>query len=152
MKRPTRISATDLASLGYCETKAVLDRRMGECVTPRQAQARTRGLAEHSRFDAEARAHHNAPARDQRCFIASHVYGASDPRTNALRAWRDRARDKLAIWRCVFATYYRVSPHLVVFLNRCPWATPAVRGLVDLWRGLVADEDHHEQRDPSHPE
>lgn len=131
-----RIAASELAKLGYCETKAVLEARNGEVVTLSQAKARERGRAEHARFDTLASAHHNAGG-DRRCFIASHVYGHDDPRTDELRAWRDDLLAKLRICVLPVRIYYLASPAVVRFLQRHPWATPWVRAGIDLVRKKV---------------
>lgn len=134
------VSATEIAALFFCENKIVLDRRLGETVTERQAKARSRGVAEHERADQAGRQLHNQPETGPKgpCFIATHVYGSNDPRTNQLRCFRDQSLKQSAPGRLAVLVYYRYSPLLVIWLQGRPLATRTARFLVDLVRILVA--------------
>lgn len=137
--RDRYVSATDIASLAFCEQKVVLTRQHGDKATPEQQQARERGLKHHQQHDATVRRHHNqAPTqRPSPCFIASHVYGPIDARTQELRAFRDHVLRRSAAGRWAVAVYYRFSPAVVRWLQRRPWATAAIRLAVDSLRLLV---------------
>lgn len=134
-----RIHASDLARLGWCEKKVVLDLRHGEQITARQAAARERGKKEHERFDREVVAHHRP---DPRCFVASALYGPADPRTDVLRGWRDRVLDTTRLGRLAIRAYYRVSPWLVRRMSDYPALMPPVRWLVD--RVVLAIKEDHQ--------
>ena len=115
------LPATKLAAMGYCETKIVLEARLGDKATQEQAQARVRGRVAHERFDRVVRAAHNRPrAQDRRCFIASCVYGVDDARTEQLRQFRDRVLAPVASGRALITVYYAVSPWVVRLLERSP--------------------------------
>lgn len=147
--RQRRLSATDIAALGHCETKVVLDQRLGEVVTPAQAQARARGNQEHQRFDRVATQHHNRSRPDAQpspCFIASAVYGPSCWRTNELRSFRDRVLMPTPWGRAFVASYYRLSPPVARWLRTSPRATHLVRLVLDQVRHLVtAKEGRHDR-------
>lgn len=153
------VSATDIASLFHCEQKVVLDRRYGETVTEQQEAARTRGHREHVAADRRARMQHNRrprPAAKSPCFIASHVYGPTDPRTNQLRAFRDQVLRRHGLGRTLTALYYRHSPAVVRRLEDRPTVTWMVRLGIDVirftltpWIGERHDQD---QRQPVRPE
>lgn len=142
--RQRRLSATDIAALGHCEMKVVLDQRLGEIVTPAQAAARARGNQEHQRFDRAASQHHNQSRPDAQtnpCFIASAVYGPDCWRTNELRSFRDRVLAPTPWGRVFVATYYRLSPPVARWLRTSPRATRQVRGVLDLVRHFVCSKE-----------
>jgi hypothetical protein len=115
------LPATKLAAMGYCETKIVLEDRLGDKATQEQALARVRGRVAHERFDRVVRvAHNRSRAQDRRCFIASCVYGVDDDRTEQLRQFRDRVLAPVASGRALIAVYYAVSPWVVRILERSP--------------------------------
>lgn len=130
------VSATDIASLAYCEQRIVLASRHGNLTTPEQRQAQARGVEHHERHDAVVRQYHNeSPApRQSPCFIASHVYGLTDERTNELRRFRDEVLLQSAGGRALVSLYYHRSPSVVRWLERRPNATAVVRTIVDLVR------------------
>ncbi len=82
------VSASELASMGTCEQRVVLEQRYGRRLSEPQRLAVARGLKLHAEFLAQARS--GAKPRPGRCFIASHVFGHDAPETQALRAYRDR--------------------------------------------------------------
>jgi len=148
------VSATDIASLFHCEQKVMLDRRLGETVTREQLLARTRGRLEHEIVDGRARAQHNkhepAPSRGP-CFIATHVYGGADPRTDQLRSFRDQVLKRHPLGRAGVALYYRHSPAVVRRLEGNPTATWMVARLIDVvrltltpWIGGTHDRLHRQ--------
>lgn len=137
------ISATQLASLGHCEVKLVLDRRYGESVTPAQAEARRRGNVEHERFHRAATVAHNQPppelqpagrGRATPCFIATAVYGEDDPRTDQLRTFRNQRLMPTRWGRALVLCYYTLSPPLARFLTSHRIASRLVACLLDAVR------------------
>ena len=60
MTRRTRpVRATDLAEMGFCETKCVLKDRFGDQSTPESDRARRGGSDAHHRFHLQTTAFHN---------------------------------------------------------------------------------------------
>ncbi len=74
---------------------------------------------------------------DRRCFVASAVYGLDDPRTDALRAFRDRSLMPSTAGRALVSAYYRASPSLVSVLDRVPALRSPARLALDLIRALL---------------
>lgn len=110
------VSVTEVAGLLYCERKAYYDARYGKR-TPPEVEARARqGERAHLAFALEGRER----ASDARCFVASAVYGADAPQTQALRQWRDRALMHSALGRLGVRLYYAVSPTIAAALIRHP--------------------------------
>jgi len=141
------VSASEIASLFHCEQKIVLERQHGERHTPEQVQAQRHGIRVHDAIDRQARAVHNAPRPRTGCFIASHVYGADDPRTWELRRFRDRALMPSALGRWLVRQYYRHSPAWVNWLNHHPRLTIPVRCGLDALRWLQELTDGHRCHD-----
>jgi len=134
--RPARgsISATSLAKLGLCEHQLGLDMKTGELkATKKQTVFLKNGTAVHERSLHAAMAPRSR-ATDQRCFIATAVYGTDAEQTWALRAWRDRVLMASIPGRVLVRMYYRCSPLAVAVLARHPAWLSAVRRLLD---GLV---------------
>lgn len=147
------VSATELAALGYCEIKSVLDRRHGEVVSSRQQERREEGRRSHAHFDRVVSVEHNkpaAPVSDPRCFIATVVYGAIDPRTDELRRFRDRTL--LTRWwgRAAVQLYYATSPTIARALRSRPACTAHVRRMLDVVRRITTPRngEHHGHEHP----
>jgi hypothetical protein len=119
----SRIRASDLGKLAYCERKVHLDALYGDKAPEPVRQLRDAGTAAHARFETEG--------QDRRCFIASCVYGIDAPQTNTLRSFRDRTLLPTSIGRYLVAIYYAVSPRLVPVLDRFPTIANAVRKVLD---------------------
>lgn len=134
------ISATELAKLGLCEVRLQLDARYGQGRASRvQEQYKVRGREVHAR--ALAAAEHAAPPRDSRCFIATALYGAHAPETEALRCWRDRFLRQHGLGRIVIRVYYAVSPPLAGYLLRHPGLAAGVRRVLDRLVAAVVRTD-----------
>lgn len=133
------VSASQLAALGYCETKFVLDGKHGERVTKEQQAARNRGNHYHEQFHERAVKSHNARPdhRTGPCFIATAVYGSQDPRTNELRRFRDLVLQPSPWGRGLIKTYYTISPPIAAWIGRHPAAVVVVRKSLDLFRSTI---------------
>lgn len=140
----TRIRATDLADMGFCEQKCLMKARHGDVETPEAKAARTRGHAEHQRFDHQVRVAHNTGLRgqrDRRCFIASAVYGSNDPRTEALRRFRDEHLIPSTCGRIFVKLYYTLSPLIAALCEKSPLLRTIMKNILDGLRrqfGLTA--------------
>lgn len=123
------MSSRDLAEMGHCEIRIVLDQRHGEGRTPAQSVAGRRGVREHERF------HHAALATqaisDRRCFVATAVCGELSDTTVRLRLFRDACLQPFAIGRWLTRVYYRVSPGVAQQIGRSPWLRTLVRAFLD---------------------
>lgn len=137
--RHRRVSATQLAAMGTCEVRMLLDARHGEVVGPEQQASRQEGIREHQRFDQLAREAHNAGRKPRvgPCFVATAVYGGADPRTNQLRRFRDRVLRRHRLGRLLVVLYYRASPAVAQWLQGKPGATWMVRRTLDGIRAVL---------------
>ena len=141
-----RHTVTDIVGAVYCERKAVFDRQYGKAKTPEVRRKAEQGTFEHRRFEVEgytrnplrflAKIAQDQPrpryrSRDSRCFIASQVYGATAPETDALRAWRDAVLTPSRAGRAFVSAYYTLSPALVQILKRSPALTRFARRCLD---------------------
>lgn len=148
MKTPARqeedrfVSATEIASMFYCEQKIVLDLKHGETVTQEQAKARVRGTRVHKEVDRVARKEHNKKSsgdgRSDYCFVATHVYGYHDPRTDELRRFRDRVMMGHPAGASLVRMYYRWSPAVVRWMEGKTVATAVSRVAIDIIRSAVS--------------
>lgn len=160
MKR-RKVTASQLAELGFCETKVLLCAKHGDRDTAASRSNRAAGTKEHARFHEQVVAHHNTTVQgqdrsavDRRCFIASAIYGVDDPRTEQLRRYRDESLVQTVWGRGLVATYYVASPAIVLLLRRAPWLRLGVLRMLDQVRRRIAlgiskeakghgDERHH---------
>lgn len=76
--------------------------------------------------------------RDTRCFVATALWGEVDPRTQALREWRDSWLLKRPWGSAATRVYYRVSPLLVVAAARAPWLNAFLDAVLSAVVGRVA--------------
>lgn len=133
-ERNNVISASDLAQCCVCEQQVVFDRARGKKRTRDQDQSAKAGIAVHADMNAQAQlAYRGAETSqpDQRCFIASALYGPDAPETQALRAFRDRKLAPFALGRAFIAIYYRSSPPIAATLHRHPHLAAIVRFIVN---------------------
>ncbi len=120
MKRSRRITATDIADCSVCEQRAVFDHLRGKRRTVASVGLMQAGTAAHAELHREAVRQLPPYREDARCFVATALWGAADPRTQALRRWRDRWLLKRSWGRVATRLYYRLSPSLVGILARAP--------------------------------
>jgi len=138
------VSATELAELGACERRLILDRRFGKPLSRSARRSAAQGIREHERHHRAVQRFAQTPAvptdrgGDRRCFVASVVYGVDAPQTHCLRSWRDAVLMPSVAGRMLVWCYYRLSPAAVVLLRGSPRLTRAARWLLDrvlLWIG-----------------
>jgi len=129
VKRARHLTATELADACVCEQRLMFDRARGARRTAVSRQRMAAGKAVHLAWHRAALRERSARARDRRCFVATALWGQTDPRTVALRAWRDRWL--LARWwgPKIVAGYYAASPWLVACLSQSQ--SPRLRSTVD---------------------
>ena len=128
MKRVRHLTATELADCCLCEQRVVLDRLRGKRRTAACRRIMRAGSAAHEELHREALDKLAAPGGDVRCFVATALWGAADPRTQSLREWRDRWLLERRWGRGASRLYYRLSPVLVAVIRR----VPALRVLADV--------------------
>jgi len=116
------VSASDVGRAAYCPHYLELKNRGVKA--SRQAEAsRARGNASHDEL--------NRIAQDKRCYIASHLYGIDDDRTEALRAFRDNTLLCHRPGKVLVNIYYSLSPTLVTISSRCPAAERCLRYMIN---------------------
>lgn len=123
-QRPYYLPATKLAQMGECQLRLVLEDRYGDMTTKAQRDAREAGVRAHADFHRRVVQHHNrredASGRDTRCFIATQVFGTTDPRTERLRRFRDEKLMTCGTGRLFVRSYYRWSPSVASLLGAHP--------------------------------
>ncbi|WP_231373410.1 CFI-box-CTERM domain-containing protein [Thioalkalivibrio sp. ALE19] len=120
-KRPSDgkvITASELKTAVYCPESLRLQR---EGADPSQRAQALREAGERAHQQTGARVQQAAAQNDRRCYVASHLYGPDDPRTDQLRDWRDRNLMPSAAGRWLVAGYYRLSPMVVLLARRVPF-------------------------------
>ena len=124
MRRDRHVTATELAECCVCEQRVVFDHQRGNRRTVACRRLMRAGGAAHEELHREALGELGAAGGDARCFVATALWGAADPRTRELREWRDRWLLKRQWGRAASRLYYRLSPLLVAVIRRAPvlWA------------------------------
>lgn len=138
MKQKRHITATELAECCVCEQRVLFDRLRGQRRTAEARRQMRAGESAHAALHREAQRYQ---AGDGRCFVATALWGATDARTRALRAWRDRWLLKRWWGRAAVVCYYAASPWLVRLMG----GTPRLRSAIDavlsaLVRRLIVEQ------------
>lgn len=116
------VSASDVGRAAYCPH--YLELKNKGVKASRQAQsARAKGNTSHDKL--------NRMAQDKRCYIASHLYGIDDSRTEALRSFRDKKLLSHRPGKVLVNIYYRLSPTLVIISSQIPAADRYLRFIVN---------------------
>ena len=92
------------------------------------------GTAAHADLHREALRELRAPGSDARCFIATALWGSADPRTQALREWRDRWLLKRHWGPLATRLYYHLLPRLASVMV----CAPRLRAITDILLSFVA--------------
>lgn len=121
--RKNWVSASDVGRASYCPHYLELKHK-GTKPSSEATIARTRGEESHEQL--------NRDANDRRCYIASHLYGIDDPRTNLLRDFRDSCLSKCSIGRLFVSIYYSASPILVSMCRRFSLLELTLKCIVEL--------------------
>lgn len=134
MTRKRRITASELAECCLCEQRVVFDRQRGKRRTPESEREMEEGERTHAAMHEEAMHIGAQAAGDSRCFLATALWGPVDPRTNALRDWRDRKVINRWWGPPIVAVYYAASPSIA----RLICGVPMLREVLDVClSGLV---------------
>jgi len=116
------VSASDIGRAEFCG-KYLEHRHNGVKVGSHAIAARKAGEQGHDQL--------NQRVSDNRCYIASHLYGPHDERTDALRAFRDQRLLNVAGGRVMVTLYYRMSPLFVALSRRFPVLDRLAKPVVD---------------------
>jgi len=116
------VSASDVGRAAFCPHYLELKKR-GVKASKQAEEARARGNASHDEL--------NRMAQDKRCYIASHLYGLDDGRTDALRSFRDNTLLRHRPGKVLVNIYYSLSPTLVTISSRSPAAERCLRYMVN---------------------
>jgi len=127
MTRKRRVTATDLAECCVCEQRVLFDMDRGKLRTPERRRAMEAGEAAHAALHRAALQELHECSVDSRCFVASALWGPTDPRTEALRAWRDRWLLHRWWGPSIVKLYYAASPTLVGLMRGIPLCREAMR-------------------------
>jgi len=109
-----------------CEQRVLFDRARGKRRTVQSRQQMLAGEAAHAALHHQALRHLPLQTRDGRCFVATALWGTTDPRTEAFREWRDRWLLKRWWGPTMVELYYAASPWLVGFVVRAPRLRAAI--------------------------
>jgi len=96
--------------------------------------ARAKGDVAHDEF--------NQLAMDKRCYVASHLYGVDDTRTQTLRDFRDMHMTNNLPGKTFIYLYYYFSPLLVSCVKALPALGSCVRFVVDRLVERISTKDH----------
>jgi hypothetical protein len=125
------IAASELAQMGFCEHKALLERQRGKLTTDAQQRSIERGNTAHARFHHDAMAvGRNGSSAKPWCFVATEVFGQNAVETMALRCFRDEVLRQNRVGRLAIVLYYRWSPLLAASLRGVPGGTRIARTLL----------------------
>lgn len=116
------VSASDVGRAAFCPHYLELKKR-GVKASRQAEESRARGNASHDEL--------NRMAQDKRCYIASHLYGIDDSRTEALRSFRDSNLLRYRPGRALVNIYYSLSPTLVTISSYSPAAERCLRYMVN---------------------
>lgn len=121
-KKTDRLSASNVGRAAFCPHYLELQEK-GAAVSKSAQAARRKGDVEHDNL--------NRLVEDSRCFIATHLYGIDDPRTQLLRRYRDIHLSKSMRGRLFIEIYYRASPSLVCLAKLYPAFDGCIQKIVD---------------------
>lgn len=138
MKHSRYLTATDIAECCVCEQRVVFDHLRGKRRTAASRRLMRAGTMVHAELHREALRELPTQASDARCFVATALWGAADPRTQALREWRDRWLLKRRWGSAATRLYYRLSPRLVRLMVSAPRLRAVIDGVLSVVAAHVA--------------
>jgi len=142
VKRTRNVTASELAECCVCEQRVVLDYLRGKRRAAASRRRMDAGTAAHARLHRDAMCELPTEAGDGRCFVATALWGPTDPRTRALRAWRDRWLLKRSWGPAAMRLYYRLSPWLVGIMAKVPRLRAAIDDVLSaVVRRIIASRE-----------
>lgn len=125
------VSASAIGRAEFCP-KYLEHQNRGAVVSEQAIAKRKHGEIGHD--------HLNERVSDTRCFVASHLYGENDVRTQTLRNFRDNSLMPHLHGRILVKAYYRLSPAFVRLSRTFPILNKAshviVNQVVDYVKGI----------------
>jgi hypothetical protein len=100
-------------------------------MTPDQQRRAERGRRAHEQYYREGLAAAGEVNANERCFVASCLFGAGAWQTIELRRYRDELLLHGRLGRLLVVAYYRIASLVRRILARLPWLQPLVRAAVD---------------------
>lgn len=134
MSKEDWVAASAAGRAAFCPKYLEL-KKNGSTVSDAAKAARARGEIEHENFNAQIK----SQTADRRCFIASHLYGVDDPRTEALRRFRDVHLMPNRPGRVFVRAYYALSPALVRVCRRFSMVDSITRNAVNWLVARLSD-------------
>ena len=123
------VSASDVGRAEFCAH--YLQHKYADTPVDEAAKARREyGNAGHDQLNIQA-------SKDKRCFIASYLYGSSDPRTENLRVWRDTTLTNKIYGPSLVKLYYLASPTLVWICQKNKWINAITQRSIDRFSGSL---------------
>lgn len=116
LKRRAPMTVTELAGYARCEQQAAFDARYGDKRSKDWNQKARAGNRAHRAQQWHAAA--IGKAGDERCFVATAVFGPHAAETEALRAWRDHALTPYPAGRLIVRAYYRLGSQIAPIVQR----------------------------------
>lgn len=124
------VSAKELAEMGFCEKRVLLEHRHRRRLTFSQQQAMEGGRRAHAHYYREGVAARSASAADRRCFVAACLFGVSAWETVNLRRYRDAVLRRSRWGGVLVDAYYTFAPIVCVMLRRWPCLQRPMRAVV----------------------
>ncbi|MFT6904805.1 MAG: hypothetical protein ACJAS1_001459 [Oleiphilaceae bacterium] len=121
------ISASNVGRANYCPHALERDLK-GSKISEESKRARMRGNTKH---DSLNKIIIQQASTDKRCYIATHLYGIDDHRTQQLRRFRDTTLTQSSSGRLFIKIYYFLSPYIVKASEKAPWIDKLLRPLID---------------------
>ena len=126
------VTASEMADMGKCERLVVLDSIHGKQYSTLTEELRQDGKEEHRRHHVEVQRYAEPGGRyDERCFIATAVYGHGAWQTELLRKWRDDVLLPNPLGRVATRIYYIISPAVIDLMKNKPKIIELTRSILD---------------------
>ncbi|ADC73235.1 conserved hypothetical protein (plasmid) [Thioalkalivibrio sp. K90mix] len=132
IKRPRDgriVTASEIHSVTFCPESYRL-KRAGARLASHAKHDAHRGTVKHETVNRKVAVAHSR-GTGSRCYVATHLYGLHDHRTEALRQWRDRVLLTRLSGRVFVRLYYAFSPVFVALARRIPALDRFARRVVD---------------------
>ena len=126
------ISASEAGRGAFCPHYLELQQK-GEKPSNEAKMLRASGDEAHQKI--------NKLAEDKRCFIASHLYGVDDPKTNQLRRFRNKYLVPYRMGRILVKSYYYLSPLVIRLAKQIPIVDRCLLVIVDHVRSYLENGD-----------